>query len=79
MDVSKIISELRAEQDGLNEAILALERLGQSQGRRRGRPPAWMKKVEAVQIEPKRRGRPPGTKNKRKKAVKKKQEPAIQE
>ena len=75
MDVGKIIGELRAERDGLDEAILALQRLGQQSGaKRRGRPPAWMKKVEAVQAEPKRRGRPPSSKTKRRNAVKKAEE-----
>jgi hypothetical protein len=57
MDISKMIAELRAEREGLNEAIAVLERLSLGQGKRRGRPPAWMFQV-------KRRGRPPGSKNK---------------
>ncbi len=57
MDVTKILAELRAEREQIEEAILSLERLAQGRGRRRGRPPAWMAEV-------KRRGRPPGSKNK---------------
>jgi len=57
MDITKMIAELRAERDGLTEAILVLERLAVGQGKRRGRPPAWLAVV-------KRRGRPPGSKNK---------------
>ena len=57
MDVSKILIELRAEREQLEEAILSLERLARGRGRRRGRPPAWM-------TDAKRRGRPPGSKNK---------------
>ena len=57
MDVVKIIEELRTEREQIEEAILVLERIARGQGRRRGRPPAWM-------TETKRRGRPPGSKNK---------------
>lgn len=45
MDVTKILDDLRQEREQLEEAILSLERLASGQGRRRGRPPAWM--VEA--------------------------------
>ncbi len=61
MDVSKILAELRQEREQIEEAIVTLERLARGRGRRRGRPPAWMK---ALEEEPKRRGRPPGSKNK---------------
>jgi hypothetical protein len=57
MDIHKMLIELRADRDQLDEAILVLERLAAGRGRRRGRPPAWMTTV-------KRRGRPPGSKNK---------------
>ena len=57
MDFVKMLSELRQERTQIEEAILALERLARGQGKRRGRPPAWMTAV-------KRRGRPPGSKNK---------------
>lgn len=57
MDVNKILVELRQEQQQLEEAIVSLERLARSRGRRRGRPPAWLS------ASPKRRGRPPGSKN----------------
>jgi hypothetical protein len=59
MDVSRILNELRAEREQIEEAILSLERLARGRGRRRGRPPAWMSEITA-----KRRGRPPGSKNK---------------
>ena len=52
-----MLAELRAERDQLDDAILALQRLAAGQGKRRGRPPAWLTLV-------KRRGRPPGSKNK---------------
>jgi hypothetical protein len=60
MDVSKILAELKAEREQIEEAILSLERLARGRGRHRGRPPAWMAEVNV----PKRRGRPPGSKNK---------------
>ena len=60
MDVSKILVELRAEREQIEEAILSLERLVRGRGHRRGRPPAWM----SGEQQPKRRGRPPGSKNK---------------
>jgi hypothetical protein len=59
MDVSKILIDLRAERQQIEEAILSLERLARGRGRKRGRPPAWMSEAE-----PRRRGRPPGSKNK---------------
>ena len=42
MDVMKMLDELRSEREAIEEAILTLERLAQGQGRRRGRPPAWL-------------------------------------
>ena len=66
MDVNKILVELRQERIQIEEAIISLERLSRSRGRRRGRPPAWLSAISA----PKRRGRPPGSKNgSRKEAV----------
>jgi hypothetical protein len=56
-----MLTELREERGHLAEVILALERLALGQGKRRGRPPAWMKAAETGL---KRRGRPPGSKNK---------------
>ena len=59
MDVSKILAELKAEREQIEEAILSLERLARGRGRGPGRPPSWM-----ADMAPKRRGRPPGSKNK---------------
>jgi hypothetical protein len=59
MDVSKILAELKAEREQIEEAIVSLERLARGRGRGPGRPPNWM-----ADITPKRRGRPPGSKNK---------------
>ena len=77
LDVDKMLAELRLEREQIEEAILTLERLARGRGRRRGRPPAWLKDaangtltledVEAEpagSAEPKRRGRPPGSKSK---------------
>jgi hypothetical protein len=65
MDVSKILTELKAEREQIEEAILSLEKLARGRGKRRGRPPAWMGDgTEPLPEAPKRRGRPPGSKNK---------------
>lgn len=42
MDINKMLAELKAEREQVEEAILALERLAAGRGRRRGRPPQWM-------------------------------------
>jgi hypothetical protein len=57
MDILKMLAELRAERDQVEEAIIVLERMARGRGKRRGRPPKWMSGM-------KRRGRPPGSKNK---------------
>lgn len=78
MDVDKMLAELRLEREQIEEAILTLERLARGRGRRRGRPPAWLKDAAAAEgseteegeshvvagAEPRRRGRPPGSKSK---------------
>jgi hypothetical protein len=62
MEIDKILTELRQEHAQLTEAIMSLERMAAGQGKRRGRPPAWM--VAASQESaPKLRGRPPGSKS----------------
>jgi hypothetical protein len=73
MDVHKILEDLRREREHIEEAILTLERLATGRGRRRGRPPLWMKQLKSVEEssagEAKKRGRPPGSKNKAKEAA----------
>ena len=75
LDVDKMLAELRLEREQIEEAILTLERLARGRGRRRGRPPAWLKDVGGSAAgeddpevgslsEPRRRGRPPGAKSK---------------
>jgi hypothetical protein len=56
MNITQMIAELRTEKESVEQAILVLERIAAGQGRRRGRPPAWMTKI-------KRRGRPKGSRN----------------
>ena len=72
-----MLAELRLEREQIDEAILTLERLARGRGRRRGRPPSWLKEATAVaaslngdnesessishSAEPRRRGRPPGS------------------
>jgi hypothetical protein len=62
MDITGMLAELRQEREQVEEAILALERMARGQGKRRGRPPAWLTAVRNA--EPKRRGRPTGSKTK---------------
>jgi DNA invertase Pin-like site-specific DNA recombinase len=77
LDVDKMLAELRLEREQIEEAILTLERLARGRGRRRGRPPGWLKEaaeqasaednqnaVVELPSEPRRRGRPPGSKSK---------------
>jgi hypothetical protein len=64
MDVTKILAELKAEREQIEEAIISLERLARGRGKRRGRPPSWLSPDEQAVATPKRRGRPPGSKNK---------------
>ncbi len=45
MDVNKMLTELRAEREQIEEAILSLERLARGRGKRRGRPPAWLSEM----------------------------------
>jgi hypothetical protein len=62
MDVSKILAELKAERQQIEEAILSLERLARGRHRGPGRPPNIL--ADFSSSTPKRRGRPPGSKNK---------------
>jgi hypothetical protein len=51
MDILKMLADLRAERQQIEQAILAIERLARgTRGKRRGRPPKWMAAVseEAV-------------------------------
>lgn len=46
MDVNKMLGDLRAEREQIEEAILTLERLARGRGKRRGRPPAWLSEMK---------------------------------
>jgi len=46
MDVNKILGELRHEREQIEDVIISLERLARGRGKRRGRPPAWMKDAQ---------------------------------
>lgn len=45
MNLEKILSELWDEKRRIDDAISALERISASTPKRRGRPPAWLKKL----------------------------------
>ena len=57
MNINKMLEDMRAERGMVDEAILALERLANRSGKRRGRPPKWMSRA-------KRGEHPQGSKNK---------------
>jgi hypothetical protein len=63
LDINQILEGLRQERAQLEEAILSIERLALGQGKRRGRPPAWMAMAKLAEPKAKRRGRPTGSKN----------------
>ena len=56
MDLDKLLAELRAGRDAIEQAMWVLQRIAAGCRRRRGRSPAWVSNV-------KRRGRPLGSKN----------------
>lgn len=57
MNIASILAELRSEREQIEEAIISLERLAAGQGKRRGRPPAWLVAAKQPEVV-KRRGRP---------------------
>lgn len=60
MNLTAIIDELRTERDLIIEAILSLERVAGSRGRKRGRPPGWLSAMlSEAEAKPERQ---PGTK-----------------
>jgi hypothetical protein len=46
MDLLKMISDLKEEKKLLDDAIVQFERLVANRGKRRGRPPKWLKQAE---------------------------------
>ena len=45
MDINRIILDLKVERDRLAAAIECLERLAAGRGRKRGRPPGWLRQA----------------------------------
>jgi hypothetical protein len=45
MNLPKMIAELREHKRALEETMIMLERLARSQGKRRGRPPAFLSQL----------------------------------
>ena len=60
MDVNQVVQELHEERERLEAAIASMERLAAGRGRRRGRPPKWMKQAlnGRLQRTARKRGRP---------------------
>jgi hypothetical protein len=61
MEIAKVIAQLRQDLANIDSAILSLERLQESSGRRRGRPPTpatHSKLVSKAEIERRRNRRP---------------------
>jgi hypothetical protein len=59
VDIPAILKELHDEYEAVEQAIDSLERLAAGQGKRRGRPPVWLKRLAPVEAAPARkRGRP---------------------
>jgi hypothetical protein len=57
MNVTQMISELRAERASLEDAIVVLERLLHVRPGRRGRPPAWLASTKvSASVEPSANG-----------------------
>ena len=48
MDLTKMIAELRQQKQALEETMLILERIARGQGKRRGRPPAFLSDAVAA-------------------------------
>jgi len=43
-----MIAELRAERAAIEDALLVLEKLAKTRGKRRGRPPTWMAAIRGA-------------------------------
>ncbi len=53
-----MLADLREQRQQIDEAIAVIERLASGRtGKRRGRPPAWMKKAETESAAPEKKGR----------------------
>ena len=58
MDIETVIKELREEQELVDAAIVALERLAAGSGRRRGRPPKWLQAMSSIEAASEPEGEP---------------------
>jgi hypothetical protein len=66
MDLVKMIAELQAERQRIDEAIQALERLSAGKLRRRGRPPGWLKEeIQRHEADSEDDEEPPPTRSRR--------------
>ena len=61
MDVHAILKELHQERELLNQAIVTLEILARGKGKRRGRPPRWLREGRPVRGDSGAKGRRPRT------------------
>jgi hypothetical protein len=52
VDIVKMIAELRLERAAIEEALITLERLARANGKRRGRPPAWLSAARSADSKP---------------------------
>jgi len=52
MNIVKMLAELHAEKQNLDEAISVFERVAAGQGKRRGRPPKWMAEAKSPRPAP---------------------------
>jgi hypothetical protein len=48
MDLLRMIADLRSEREAIEEALVVLERLAKTRGKRRGRPPVWMTAIRGA-------------------------------
>lgn len=49
MDILRMIADLRAEREAIEDALVVLEKLAKTRGKRRGRPPVWMSAIRSAQ------------------------------
>ena len=61
MDVHAVLKALYQERELLNQAIVTLEILARGKGKRRGRPPRWLREGRPVRGDSGARGRRPRT------------------
>ena len=62
MNLTAILKEINEELEAVQQAITVFERIAAGTKRGRGRPPAWMKRLDEGRMDTPRRGRPPKSK-----------------